>query len=68
MSAQLSGVVLVCLGVAIALFGDKAVDAKGGSISRLFSMSTLHAKVVKWAAALLLIVSGAVLMLGAGRL
>jgi len=67
MSAHLAGLVLICLGVVIALIGDKTVDAKSGSISSLFSMPPLNAKVVKWAAALLLIAFGITLMLGAER-
>ena len=68
MSTQLAGVVLIGLGVVIALFGDKDVDPKGGTISKLFSMPRNNVRGVKWGAALSLIAFGLVLVLGADRL
>jgi hypothetical protein len=68
MSAQFLGVLLVGVGVAIALFGDKEVDAKGGRISKLFSMPASNVKAAKWGVAVSLIGLGVVLMVGADRL
>ena len=64
MSAVLAGVALIGLGVAIAFFGDKDVDPKGGRISKLFSMPRTNAKALKWGGALSLIAFGVALMLG----
>ena len=63
-SAEIAGLVLIALGVALALFGDKEVDPKGGTISKLFSMPRTNAKAVKWALALGMIAFGVVLVLG----
>ena len=68
MGALAVGVFLIVLGIVIALFGEKDVDPKGGSISRLFSMPRRNVKAVKWGAAVSLIVLGVVLMLGVDRL
>jgi hypothetical protein len=64
MSAEVAGLVLVALGVVLALFGDKEVDPKGGTISKLFSMPPTNAKAVKWALALGMIAFGVLLVLG----
>ena len=64
MSAEVAGLVLVALGVALAVFGDKEVDPKGGTISKLFSMPSTNAKATKWGLALGMIALGVMLVLG----
>ena len=68
MTGQLVGIALVALGLLVAVFGDKRVDAKGGKVSKVFSMPPLNAKVLKWAVALISICFGVALVFGSGHL
>ena len=68
MSDQLAGIGLIAVGVLVAIFGDRNVDPKGGRISRAFSMPRMNAQGVKWAAAILLVVFGVVLLFRGARL
>ena len=67
MNDLVAGIILAGLGVAVALFGDKDVNPRGGAISKLFSLPRTNAKGTKWGAALALIAFGVFLILGAGR-
>jgi hypothetical protein len=49
------GIALIALGVLIIAYGDRQVgdNRRGGVITRIFSMPTLNAKVLKWVMGLL---------------
>ena len=68
MSDYLAGIALVVVGVLVAIFGDRNVDAKGGRISKALSMPRLGARFVNWAVAVLLVVVGVALLSRGGHL
>ena len=64
------GAALIVLGALIIGFGDRQVGDKsrGGVITRMFSMPTLSAKVLKWVVGLLCAWFGAALIFTRGAL
>ena len=52
---SLLGVVLVVMGLAVIVYGDKNVKKNGGAVLKTFSMPRLNAIVLKWAVGILLI-------------
>lgn len=68
MTGKLVGIALIAIGLLVAVYGDKRVDAKGGTISKAFSMPRANAKVLKWAIAIISIGLGVALLVGGGRL
>ena len=67
-TGTLVGVALIVFGLLVAIFGDRKVGAKGGKVSKAFSMPPLNAKVLKWAVALISIWFGVALLFGGGHL
>ncbi len=65
---SLAGVALICLGIAIAIFGDRKLNVKEGSLLRLLSPSgrwfKISRKIQKWVIGLLLIWFGLALIVG----
>jgi uncharacterized BrkB/YihY/UPF0761 family membrane protein len=64
----LLGVILLVLGALVIVFGDKALNVKGGAILKTFSMPTQNAKFLKWVVGVLCIWFGAALLFGGGKL
>jgi hypothetical protein len=65
---QLAGIAVTIFGILVAIFGDKMVGARAGTITKAVSMPPTSAKLVKWVVVVLLVWFGVALFIEGGPL